>query len=154
MAARRCMISVRAAVLSSFGFCGPSCCSRRRTAAASGVTFCGFADFAGCLVRIVAFVPRRVTGAQSCPSILWRCLGGCRCQFFTALPATSAAAALSALAGALCLTCSSLHGTLAAGTCRRLSHAVSRLQMLHHRAHSSARTSATRAGKFCHYTLV
>ena len=73
-------------------------------------------------------------------------------NFFTALPATSAAAAL-ALAAALCLACGSLHGTLAAGTRRRLSHAVSRLQVLHHRAHGSARTSAARAGKFGHYTI-
>ena len=80
-------------------------------------------------------------------------LGGRVRQFFTGLPATSAASALLGLTAALGLACGSLHGTLAAGTRRRLSHAVSRLQVLHHRAHGSARTSATRAGELGHYTL-
>ena len=73
-------------------------------------------------------------------------------QFFTGLPA-SATSALLGLTAALGLACGSLHGTLAAGTRRRLSHAVSRLQVLHHRAHGFAGTSATRAGELGHYTL-
>jgi hypothetical protein len=60
---------------------------------------------------------------------------------------TPACAALRAL----CLACCGLHGTLAARTCRSLTHPVSSLQVLHHRSHSSAGTCATRAGKLGHY---
>lgn len=67
--------------------------------------------------------------------------------------ALTAASALLSLAAALGLARGRLHCALAAGTRGRLAHAVSRLQVLHHRAHSFARTSATRAREFGHYTL-
>jgi hypothetical protein len=70
---------------------------------------------------------------------------------FTYLPATGSLTCTALRL--LSLTCSRLHGTLAARLCRSFAHPVSRLQVLHHRPHGSARTSATRAGKFGHYTL-